>query len=38
MVLTIVLYIGWAFLPSRVLHFIGVYYYPDRFVFSGELG
>jgi len=28
-----VLYIGWAFLPSRVLHFIGVYYYPDRFVF-----
>jgi len=28
--LIIVLYIGWAFLPSRWLHFIGVYYYPDR--------
>jgi phosphatidylinositol N-acetylglucosaminyltransferase subunit P len=27
----IVLYIGWAFLPSKVLHFIGVYYYPDRY-------
>jgi phosphatidylinositol N-acetylglucosaminyltransferase subunit P len=26
-----VLYIGWAFLPSKVLHFIGVYYYPDRY-------
>jgi len=22
--------VGWAFLPSKVLHFIGVYYYPDR--------
>jgi len=29
--LTLVLYIGWAFLPSKVLHFIGVYYYPDRY-------
>ena len=27
----VVLYVGWAFLPSRVLHFIGVYYYPDRY-------
>ena len=29
--LIVVLYIGWAFLPSKVLHFIGVYYYPDRY-------
>jgi len=28
----LVLYIGWAFLPSKALHFIGVYYYPDRFI------
>jgi phosphatidylinositol glycan class P protein len=27
----VVLYVGWAFLPSKVLHFIGVYYYPDRY-------
>jgi phosphatidylinositol glycan class P protein len=30
--LILVLYIGWAFLPSQALHFIGVYYYPDRFL------
>lgn len=34
----VVLYIGWAYLPSSWLHFIGVYYYPDRYdVLEGDI-